>query len=29
MVGFWNAVAIAAAVGGGAVVVLYLFGPRR
>jgi hypothetical protein len=28
MVGFWNAVAIAAAVVGAAVVVLWFFGPR-
>jgi hypothetical protein len=29
MVGFWNAIAVAAAVVGGGVVLLYLFGPRR
>lgn len=29
MVGFWNAVAVTAAVVGGLVVLLYLFWPRR
>jgi hypothetical protein len=29
MVGLWNAIAVAAAVVGGGVLVLYLFGPRR
>ena len=29
MVGFWNAIAIAAAVVGGGVVLLYLLGPWR